>query len=324
MRKSGQLLAPFLSLTLCLLAFMAAVPLLSPTFSEIAAAEPDSRDLPILQKWSGDYPVGELNRLPDGQRSTQVGFIDDRATFAAVWEAFQGNEKAPEVEFSENLVIFSRNVTFYNHTSIVRVILKDGVVEVRAIETMSARPIEDKVAMALAVISRNGVKFIHTGKERISVAAGLVPHSATSPLNASYWIEGKEVRLVNGRAEMETVPGAVTKLRTYVFGKPVYGDLDGDGEEDAALILVQDSGGSGTVYYLAGVLIRKGVCQGTDAALLGDRVAPRNIGIHDGIIVVNYADRRPEESMAAFPSVAKSMYLAIKDGKLTALPSPVK
>ncbi len=38
-----------------------------------------------------------------------------------------------------------------------------------AMETMSAMPIEDKVAMALAVIPRAGVRFIASGNERIGV-----------------------------------------------------------------------------------------------------------------------------------------------------------
>ena len=38
-----------------------------------------------------------------------------------------------------------------------------------AMETMSAMPIEDKVAMALAVIPCAGVRFITSGNERIAV-----------------------------------------------------------------------------------------------------------------------------------------------------------
>jgi len=36
-------------------------------------------------------------------------------------------------------------------------------------ETMSALPIEDKVAMAMAVISRKGVRAIQAGAEKIDV-----------------------------------------------------------------------------------------------------------------------------------------------------------
>ena len=127
------------------------------------------KELPILQKWSGDYPVSELRRLPENLRKSRVGYLADAETFADVWQAFQPDEKTPEVDFKTNLVVFSRNVDFYNRTSIFQVVLEDGVVEIMAMETMSALPIEDKAAMAMAVIPRAGVKFIQAGTSRIPV-----------------------------------------------------------------------------------------------------------------------------------------------------------
>ena len=92
---------------------------------------------------------------------------------------------------------------------------------------------------------------------------------------------------------------------------PVFGDLDDDGDEDAALILVYDPGGSGTFYYIAATLNENGVYRGTNAVLLGDRVAPHDVAIRNGVVVANYADRRPEELMAALPSIGKSKYLTL-------------
>jgi hypothetical protein len=77
-----------------------------------------------------------------------------------VWQAFKPGEEVPEVDFSKHLVVFSRNVSFYNRTSIAKVTLKDGVADFLAIETLSSMPIEDKAGMAMAVIPRDGVKFI--------------------------------------------------------------------------------------------------------------------------------------------------------------------
>jgi hypothetical protein len=77
------------------------------------------------------------------------------------------------VDFRRHIVLFSRNVHFYNHTSIAKVSLKeDGGVEVLATETLSSMPIEDKVAMALAVTPRAGVQYLQTGTERIPVVSG--------------------------------------------------------------------------------------------------------------------------------------------------------
>ncbi len=123
----------------------------------------------ILQMWTGDYPVSQLQLLPEGQRESPVGYIGDAETFAAVWQAWKPGEKTPEVDFGTNLVVFSRNVVFYNRTSIAKATLRDGVLEILAAETMSSRPVEDKVAMALAVIPRKGVQSIQSGETKIPV-----------------------------------------------------------------------------------------------------------------------------------------------------------
>jgi Immunoglobulin-like domain of bacterial spore germination len=284
-----------------------------------SAGEP--RDLPLLQSWNGDYPVSQLDRLPEGQRRSGVGYLGDAARFADLWQALKPGEKAPEVDFGKCLVIFSRNVHFYNRISIFKVTLKDGVLEVMAMGTRSALPIEDKVAMALAVVPRAGVKFIQAGSKRIPVVdeAGLERGAAVDPLHASYVVEGQEVRLVAGCGEVKSAPGSATKIRTSVFGKPVYGDLDGDGVDDAALFLVQQPGGSGTFYYVAAALNVNGAYRGTNAVLLGDRIAPQNVAIRNGLVVANYADRRSEEPMSAPPSVGRSKYLTLKDGTLAAV-----
>lgn len=278
-----------------------------------SAGKPERKNMTILQRWSGDYPLAQLNRLPDGQRASRVGYIGDAEQFAAVWQAFKPGEKVPEVNFAIHLVVFSRNVDFYNRTSIGKVTLKDDVAEVIAIETMSAMPIEDMVAMALAVIPREGVKFIQAGNERIPVTA---KESAPDPLNATYTIERQEIRLVNGRHEVQAALGSATKIRTWVFGEPVCGDLDGDGDEDEALLLIQHPGGSGIFYYVAGALNTNGTYLGTNAVLLGDRVAPQTIEIRNGVVVANYTDRRFEESMTTPPTVGVSKYMTLRAGEL--------
>jgi hypothetical protein len=132
---------------------------------------PLTGDVNVLEKWAGDYPVAELGRLPEGQRGAGIGYIGDAATFAAVWEAFMPSEGEPGVDWLENIVVFSRNTQFYNRTNIFRVTAQDGVAEVMAMETMSAIPIEDKVAMAMAVIPRAGLRAIKVGDGRLEISA---------------------------------------------------------------------------------------------------------------------------------------------------------
>jgi hypothetical protein len=126
--------------------------------SSVPATQDQPVPVQLLQSWSGNYPVAELSRLPDGQRENGLGYISDPQIFAAVWQAFMPNDALPEIDFESELVVFARNVKFYNRTNIVMVNLSNGLLEVIAIETMTAMRIEDQVAMAMAVVPRKGIR----------------------------------------------------------------------------------------------------------------------------------------------------------------------
>lgn len=135
--------------------------------------------------------------------------------------------------------------------------------------------------------------------------------------NATYMIEGRAVTLVNGMAEDDVISGAATKTITRYFGNEAYGDVNGDGTSDIAFLLTQDHGGSGTFYYVAVALKTGDGYAGTNAVLLGDRVAPQPTEIRqDGEIISNYAERAPGEPMTARASVGVSKYLRVVDGVL--------
>lgn len=127
--------------------------------------------------------------------------------------------------------------------------------------------------------------------------------------DATYMIDGREVTLVSGVAEIEAAPDATTRTITRYFGNEAHGDVNGDGVEDVVFLLSQDFGGSGTFYYVVVALQVNGGYKGTNAVLLGDRVAPQTTEIHGSEIVVNYAQRAPGEPMTARPSIGVSKYL---------------
>lgn len=137
-------------------------------------------------------------------------------------------------------------------------------------------------------------------------------------LNISYQIEGNTVALKDGKAETAAAPGSASKTTTQYFGNLATGDLNGDGLLDAAFLLEQQGGGSGTFYYVVVALKTVDGYRGTNAVLLGDRIAPQTTEIHDGTLVVNYADRKAGEPMSTRPSLGVSKYLTIINGVLTA------
>ena len=139
------------------------------------------------------------------------------------------------------------------------------------------------------------------------------------PLNMSYIIENEAVELVNGYSEIEIVPGSASKKITQVWKDPFYLDINGDYEKDAVLILTQQTGGSGTFYYLA-IAIKEGEkYKGTNAIFLGDRIEPKEITVKEDVIVVNYLDRKDNEAMAESPTVEKIKYILLKENKLEEL-----
>lgn len=140
--------------------------------------------------------------------------------------------------------------------------------------------------------------------------------AAESPKNASYEIEGRSVGLANGVSEVEAAPGSVSKITTRYFGNEATGDLNGDGTPDVAFLLTQNSGGSGTFYYAVVAVKTNGGYRGTNAVLLGDRVAPQTTQIQSGRLIVNYAERKPGEPMTARPSMGVSKYLKIVNDRL--------
>ena len=138
-------------------------------------------------------------------------------------------------------------------------------------------------------------------------------------LNAEYRIENQSVQLRDGRCEKEAAPGSATKIITRVLGEPAYGDLDGNGSDDAAVFLIQETGGSGTFFFVAAAIHVNGRWKGTHAVFIGDRVAPEEIRIRDGVVVVKFRDRRADQPMAQRPTIHKSVEFEVAGDQLRAI-----
>ena len=134
--------------------------------------------------------------------------------------------------------------------------------------------------------------------------------------NAEYMIEGQRIKLADGLAEAEPAPGSASRIVTRYFGNELTTDLNDDGRDDVVFLLTQQRGGSGTFFYAVAALNTEAGYRGSDGYLLGDRIAPQTTEVsrnprHKNVIVVNYADRKPDEPMTAQPSVGKSVYLKL-------------
>ncbi len=89
-----------------------------------------------------------------------------------------------------------------------------------------------------------------------------------------------------------------------LMDRVAFGDLDGDGIDDAALIIESKRGGSGLFRELAVVLNRGGSPVNVASTYLGDRVGILSIGIDHGVILLDMLVHGPYDPMLG-PSVEK-------------------
>lgn len=134
----------------------------------------------------------------------------------------------------------------------------------------------------------------------LSGALLLVPAILTEALspeqlkNASYHgIYDEPVQLDEGKYEGEPFEedGVSRPTVTFLEGLSAFGDLNGDGLEDAALVLLEDSGGSGSFSYLAAVLNCHEEPFNQATLLLGDRVGIKSLAIKDGKVLVDVVEQ---------------------------------
>ena len=132
----------------------------------------------------------------------------------------------------------------------------------------------------------------------------------------SYIYNEKQAPTVSDYKDVEfLLDGTKAKIGGTIkyFGNELSMDLDLDGREDKVFLITHSPGGSGTFYYVVGAVATDKGYVGTDAVLLGDRIAPQTTekGIHPGVVVVNYAERLPSEPFTTAPSHAKSLWLKL-------------
>jgi len=124
-------------------------------------------------------------------------------------------------------------------------------------------------------------------------------------------IDNQTFRMSNGVAELPAEPGSATQNTLRIVGEPVVGDINGDGEPDAALLIRNDPGGSGTFYYAVVAINDARTYHASNVLPLGDRIEPQTVVFTDGHFVYNFAERKPGEPMSERPSVEKTVTISV-------------
>ncbi len=135
--------------------------------------------------------------------------------------------------------------------------------------------------------------------------------------NAEYVVEGPasgKAKLVNGTYQ-EKIPNSSAQMTIRFSDMLSVGDLNGDGVADAAVIVTANTGGSGTFYYLYGVLNDHGAPKPSAPESLGDRIKLKSLTIQNGEISANFLTQGPKDAMAN-PTLDATRKYRWQDGKL--------
>jgi heat shock protein HslJ len=130
---------------------------------------------------------------------------------------------------------------------------------------------------------------------------------------------GGPVTLRAGRYENTKARRSVTLAR----GFRVTGDLDGDGRDEAVVLLAENTGGSGTFDYFAVAGVRKGKVVNVATVALGDRVQVRDARIEARRLVAEVVRAGPQDAMCC-PGELATLAWELRAGKLTPVPTGTK
>ncbi len=127
----------------------------------------------------------------------------------------------------------------------------------------------------------------------------------------------KTIKLTNGiYSESPSEPNMASHCEVDIYkDKIVFGDLNGDGKNDAAVVSDGTCGGSGTFRELAVVMNKDGQPIYLASATLGDRVIINSITIDSGIITLDMVVQGPNDGLCC-PTVHKTLKYKLSENQL--------
>ncbi len=173
------------------------------------------------------------------------------------------------------------------------------------------------IAIILIIIVGIGIWYFVSGKSNSNITNTVsTVTSRPDASNATFLFDDGPVTLRKGTNEQEIAPNSTLTQETTLTNTAEYGDVNGDKKDDAVVVLMQTSGGSGVFIYLAGYVSGPVNYKGTNAVFIGDRIEPKSISIKNNIITLNYLDRQPNEPFSSKPTVSITQQFVYKNGEL--------
>jgi hypothetical protein len=113
--------------------------------------------------------------------------------------------------------------------------------------------------------------------------------------NAEYLADDTEsgkVKLTDGRMENQAA-----HVWAAMLDDVAYGDVTGDNNADAVVVVAVNTGGSGVFHNLALVVDRGGRPVNIAGADLGDRVKVQSLAVEEGRVVIDLVTHGPSDPM---------------------------
>ena len=122
--------------------------------------------------------------------------------------------------------------------------------------------------------------------------------------NAKYRIRSADdtFQLTDGEYGKKYEPDSASE-RVLRLSKSAAGNLDDTGGEDAVVILIDNLGGSGTLYYLFAYINQNDKPFNVATTFLGGRIRVEGLAIREKEIVIDMLTRGDDEAMASEPTL---------------------
>jgi uncharacterized lipoprotein YbaY len=147
--------------------------------------------------------------------------------------------------------------------------------------------------------------------------AGLALSDLANATYKSEFGENGAAGLKDGTYSVEAAPGSASRNVIQLYWL-AYGQLNA--ADTAAVVTWSSGGGSGTFYDLHVMQIQNGKPFDAATMPMGDRILVQSLKIEGDRVAVSYLDRKPDEPMAAAPTVLVTKDVGLQSGQLVETP----
>ncbi len=170
------------------------------------------------------------------------------------------------------------------------------------------------LAVVLALVTGCGGQMVDAQGGAGNDVTPLTEEALRNAAYRSEWPADGVAQLVDGEYREPIMEGSATEIVIRLVNV-AFGDLNGDGVVDAAVVLVTNPGGSGTFYDLVAVLNQDGKAEHLAAIALGDRAQIESLEIEDGQVALQMVTHGPDDPMCCPTQQVEQVY-ALEGTKL--------